>query len=98
MCNHFLVLLILLPANVSLVVVFNQDIPILLLPSDTLLDVLASILDLDDPLGFAMENYDPTGMWRDRYENGRTVDPSGILLKKHIYETQSHCKNWSSQH
>ena len=33
-----------------------------------------------DPLGFALENYDPTGIWREKYENGREVDPSGELF------------------
>ncbi len=32
-----------------------------------------------DPLGFALENYDITGRWRVKYENGRDVDPSGSL-------------------
>ena len=33
-----------------------------------------------DPLGFALENYGPTGVWRDVYENGRKVDSSGVLF------------------
>ncbi len=39
-----------------------------------------------DPLGFALENYDITGRWRDKYENGRAVDPSGILMRKHEFD------------
>ena len=39
-----------------------------------------------DPLGFAMENFDITGRWRDQYENNKGVDASGILLKKHPFE------------
>jgi hypothetical protein len=39
-----------------------------------------------DPLGFALENFDNTGRWRDEYENGREVDPSGRLLKKHEFK------------
>lgn len=35
-----------------------------------------------DPLGFALENYDPTGVWREKYENGRDVDPSGEVFGK----------------
>jgi|GEM_PF-125206 len=35
-----------------------------------------------DPLGFALENFDITGRWRDQYANGRQVDPSGTLLRK----------------
>lgn len=39
-----------------------------------------------DPLGFALENFDITGRWRDVYLNGRDVDPSGTLMKKHAFE------------
>ena len=38
-----------------------------------------------DPLGFALENYGVTGKWRDRYENGREVDPAGVLFNKHKF-------------
>lgn len=38
-----------------------------------------------DPLGFALENFDITGRWRDRYENGRDVDASGTLLRKYDF-------------
>lgn len=38
-----------------------------------------------DPLGFALENYDPTGFWRDKYENGRPVDMSGELFRRHKF-------------
>ena len=38
-----------------------------------------------DPLGFALENFDLVGLWRDKYENGRDVDASGTLLKKHDF-------------
>ncbi len=38
-----------------------------------------------DPLGFAMENFDLTGRWRDKYPNGREVDSSGKLMRKHDY-------------
>ncbi|MDA0590415.1 MAG: DUF1592 domain-containing protein [Planctomycetota bacterium] len=40
-----------------------------------------------DPLGFALENYGPTGVWRDTYENGRDVDVSGILFNQHEFKT-----------
>lgn len=40
-----------------------------------------------DPLGFALENYDATGGWREHYKNGRKVDPSGVLFKKHEFAT-----------
>lgn len=35
-----------------------------------------------DPLGFALENFDPIGRWRDTYENGREVDVSGSLFRQ----------------
>ena len=38
-----------------------------------------------DPLGFALENFGPTGIWRDSYENGRAVDASGVLFRKHKF-------------
>ena len=40
-----------------------------------------------DPLGFALENYGPTGVWRDKYENGRKVDVSGVLFNQHEFTT-----------
>jgi hypothetical protein len=40
-----------------------------------------------DPFGFALENYGPTGVWRDQYENERDVDPSGTLFNQHRFET-----------
>lgn len=38
-----------------------------------------------DPLGFALENYDPIGNWRTQYENGRDVDMAGTLFRKHPF-------------
>ena len=38
-----------------------------------------------DPLGFALENYDAIGVWRDKYENGREVDMAGSLFRKHQF-------------
>lgn len=38
-----------------------------------------------DPLGFALENFDITGRWRERYDNGLPVDASGTLFKKHEF-------------
>ena len=38
-----------------------------------------------DAFGFALENYDATGFWRDKYENGRDVDSSGILFRRHEF-------------
>ena len=39
-----------------------------------------------DPLGFALENYDIIGRWRDKYPNGRAVDASGTLMKKYPFD------------
>ena len=39
-----------------------------------------------DPLGFALENYNPIGVWRDKYENGRDVDVAGTLFRKHEFK------------
>ena len=38
-----------------------------------------------DPLGFALENFGPTGVWRDKYENGRNVDVSNVLFNQHKF-------------
>lgn len=32
-----------------------------------------------DPLGFALENYDAIGRWRDQYRGGQPIDASGTL-------------------
>ena len=53
-----------------------------------------------DPLGFAFENFDPIGRWRDRYRVGGEIDPSTTLangteladivaLKKMLVENES---------
>ena len=46
-----------------------------------------------DPLGFALENYGPTGVWRDKYENGRDVDVSGVLFNQHSFKTVEEFKS-----
>ena len=38
-----------------------------------------------DPLGFALENYDAAGIWRDTYANGLAVDASGTLFGRHDF-------------
>ena len=38
-----------------------------------------------DPLGFALENYDITGRWRDAYPSGLDVDASGRLFREHDF-------------
>ncbi len=39
-----------------------------------------------DPLGFALENFDAAGIWREKYENGRMIDASGNLFSKHAFQ------------
>lgn len=38
-----------------------------------------------DPLGFALENFDAIGQWREKYDNNRTVDMEGVLFRKHRF-------------
>jgi len=40
----------------------------------------ASCHKIMDPLGFALENFDATGQWRARSEDGAPIDASGVLL------------------
>ena len=46
-----------------------------------------------DPLGFALENFDPIGMWRDKYENGRDVDMAGTLFQQHQFANVAEFKD-----
>lgn len=39
-----------------------------------------------DPYGFALENYDPAGRWREKYENGREIDAEGELFRTHGFK------------
>jgi hypothetical protein len=39
-----------------------------------------------DPLGFALENFDLLGRWRDSYRTGIKVDASGKLFGKHAFQ------------
>jgi uncharacterized protein DUF1592/uncharacterized protein DUF1588/uncharacterized protein DUF1585/uncharacterized protein DUF1587/uncharacterized protein DUF1595 len=32
-----------------------------------------------DPLGFALEHYDSLGRWRETYQDGKPIDPTGVL-------------------
>ncbi|HAN83057.1 MAG TPA: hypothetical protein DCQ59_07535, partial [Verrucomicrobiales bacterium] len=38
-----------------------------------------------DPLGFALENFNAIGKWREKYQNGRKVDMEGVLFRKHKF-------------
>ena len=46
-----------------------------------------------DPLGFALENYDPVGRWRDSYRSGLPIDASGILFGKAKFDDVVGLKN-----
>ena len=46
-----------------------------------------------DPLGFALENFDAVGRWRERYDNERDVDVSGRLFRKHTFDDVSQFKD-----
>jgi hypothetical protein len=49
--------------------------------------------DRIDPLGFALENFGPTGVWRASYENGREIDASGRLFDRHDFRTTAEFKS-----
>lgn len=40
-----------------------------------------------DPYGFALENYDPVGRWRDTDGHGQPIDPSGMLFGRVAFTT-----------
>ncbi|MEC7498716.1 MAG: DUF1588 domain-containing protein, partial [Planctomycetota bacterium] len=52
----------------------------------------ASCHDQIDPLGFALENYGPTGVWRDEYDNGRQVDATGVLFREFPFQNVNEFK------
>jgi len=39
-----------------------------------------------DPLGFALENYDAVGRWRETYRTNLPIDSSGTLFNKHAFQ------------
>ena len=39
-----------------------------------------------DPMGFALENYNPVGRWRDRYRTGLPIDSSGTLFNTRAFD------------
>lgn len=46
-----------------------------------------------DPLGFALENYNPVGAWRSRYGNGKpAIDPSDTMSDGTHFETLAEFK------
>ncbi|MCS5539561.1 MAG: DUF1592 domain-containing protein, partial [Roseibacillus sp.] len=46
-----------------------------------------------DPLGFALENYDAIGRWRDTYRSGLPIDASGTLFGKGRFQDVIGLKN-----
>jgi hypothetical protein len=46
-----------------------------------------------DPYGFALENYDPVGRWRDADGNGQPIDPSGKLFGRVAFTTVEEFKD-----
>lgn len=46
-----------------------------------------------DPYGFALENYDPVGRWRDVDGHGRPIDPSGRLFGRVPFATVEEFKD-----
>lgn len=46
-----------------------------------------------DPYGFALENYDPVGRWRDTYERELPIDTSGKLFNQHPFSNLEEFKD-----
>ncbi|MEL6105030.1 MAG: DUF1592 domain-containing protein [Planctomycetota bacterium] len=46
-----------------------------------------------DPLGFALENYGPTGKWRDQDEHGHDIDMAGRLFDRHDFASVEEFKD-----
>ena len=46
-----------------------------------------------DPLGFALENFGPTGKWRSKYSNGREIDMAGTLFRRYPFHDVVGFKN-----
>jgi len=51
-----------------------------------------------DPLGLAMENYDHTGLWRDRYAKHLPIDASAALSDGTTIKGPEGIKNFLKQH
>lgn len=47
-----------------------------------------------DPLGFALEHFDPIGRWRDTYRDGRNIDPTGTLADGSIIDGPDGLRNY----
>jgi hypothetical protein len=49
--------------------------------------VCASCHSMIDPAGFALENFDPVGRWRDRDDNFNPLDTTGVLPDGTAFKT-----------
>lgn len=47
-----------------------------------------------DPLGFALEHFDPLGRWRTEYRDGRPIDAAGVLNTGHKIEGPEGLRNY----
>ena len=54
--------------------------------------------DKIDPLGFALENFDAIGNWRDTYETGQPVDASGTMPGGQSFENITGLKSILLRH
>jgi hypothetical protein len=50
-----------------------------------------------DPLGFALENFDSTGLWRDQ-ERGNAIDVSGVMADGTKIDSPAALRNWFVTH
>ena len=46
-----------------------------------------------DPLGFALENYDAVGRWREHYKNGLAINTSGTIFGDNHYSSPTEFKD-----
>lgn len=51
-----------------------------------------------DPLGFALENYDAVGRWRDEYSSGLKIDSQGKLLGQYPFSDAVELKDQLLRH
>ena len=51
-----------------------------------------------DPIGFALENFDAVGQWRDKTESGAPVDASGVLLDGTKIDGPASLRGWLTSH
>jgi mono/diheme cytochrome c family protein len=59
--------------------------------------VCASCHRTIDPLGFALENFDSTGAWRD-LDGGNPIDVSGVMADGTPIDSAAAVRNWFTKH